>query len=360
MTDESAPARRVVVGVDGSEQSAGDASRVATAITSQILRDAAQRAIAAPSVHNTQPWTLVVRDDRLEIHADATRQLTVLDPRRRQLTISCGCALFHTRVAIAAAGHEAIVERLPDPTQPALIARVRVGEPDSAARIAGLDTAIDARRTNRRAYADEPVPGALVGELVAAARAEGAHLVPVTSAEHRIVVAELTELAERIEQADPRYLDELRAWITNDPRRRDGVQAATIPYAGAGAGPLDAVPLRAFDVAGMGWLPASSHSGIDQCLLVLCAEDTNRGWVRVGEALEHVWLELTRQGYWASPLTQLVEVAVSNHSLHRRLGLLTPPQLLLRVGRAPDVAHTPRRDPDDVIVDATTAGARRG
>ena len=72
-----------------------------------VLRRAAERAVLAPSVHNTQPWTFVLRRDSLEIHADPSRQLTVLDPRGRQLMISLGCALFHARVAIAASGHDA-------------------------------------------------------------------------------------------------------------------------------------------------------------------------------------------------------------------------------------------------------------
>jgi hypothetical protein len=199
---------------------AGNADNVVTVDTAQILHHAAQRALLAPSVHNTQPWTFVVHDRSLEIHADAGRQLTVLDPRGRQLAISCGCALFNAQVAVAAAGYEAVVERLPDPDRPALIARVRVGRENRALRIAGLDPSIDERRTNRRAYEEsEPVPETLIHELMSAAGAEGAHLVPVRSPAHRIIVAELTELAERIEQTDPRYLDELRAWTTDDPRR---------------------------------------------------------------------------------------------------------------------------------------------
>jgi hypothetical protein len=59
---------------------------------SQTLRRAAVRATLTPSVHNTQPWRFVLSGNALEIHADRSRPLRVLDPRGRQMTLSCGCA----------------------------------------------------------------------------------------------------------------------------------------------------------------------------------------------------------------------------------------------------------------------------
>ena len=56
-----------------------------------VLRRAAVRATLAPSVHNTQPWRLHIRDGRLDVFVDQSRRLRVLDPVGRQLLISCGC-----------------------------------------------------------------------------------------------------------------------------------------------------------------------------------------------------------------------------------------------------------------------------
>ena len=69
------------------------------------LRRAAVRATLAPSVHNTQPWSLrLTKEGGLDIFADRARQLAVLDPTSRQLTISCGCALLNARVSLAGDG----------------------------------------------------------------------------------------------------------------------------------------------------------------------------------------------------------------------------------------------------------------
>jgi nitroreductase len=320
----------------------------------ELLGRAARRAIRAPSIHNTQPWHFVVRGDALEIHADRTRQLNVLDPRGRQLMISCGCALYNARVAIAAAGYEPIVARFPDPDRPDIVAEVRIGAPRKWPESHSLESAIDDRRTNRRTFVGDAVPAWVVNELELAARAEDGVLFPVTNPEHRAAVARLSALADDIERADPNYVFEISAWTTDDLRRPDGVQAASVPYAGVLAGQRGRLPIRDFDVRGMGWLPASSGSGSGQTLLLFCSHDDGpQGWLHAGEALEHVWLQLTHRGYSASPLTQVIEVRETHDQLRAELGLAAQPQILLRVGQAPGTVATRRRPAAEVIVDRT-------
>jgi nitroreductase len=319
------------------------------------LYTAATRAALAPSIHNTQPWHFTVTGRSLEIRSDSSRQLTVLDPRRRQLTISCGCALFNARVSIAADGFDPVVERFPDPGRPDLIARISLGNAIDWMPIGALDSAIGQRRTNRRAFADERVPASVIYDLIQAARSENGELIPITNPEHRRAAAELSQVANQVQQADAAYLTELLAWTTDDPTRLDGVQALSVPYAGALSDAHDRLPLRPFDVRGAGWLPASSNSDADHCLLLFAtAQDRPASWLRAGEALEHVWLTLTRLGYAASPLTQVVEVARTRPLLRTALGIEAYPQLLLRVGLAPSAERTRRRHHADVIHASTS------
>ena len=134
------------------------------------VRRAAVRATLAPSIHNTQPWRFLLSGTSLEVHADWSRRLRVLDPRGRQLLISCGCAVFNARVALAAAGYDATVERWPDPTQPDLVARLTLLEqPTAAGPLGSLDSLIESRHTNRRRFTDEPVPADVVDALTAIA-----------------------------------------------------------------------------------------------------------------------------------------------------------------------------------------------
>jgi hypothetical protein len=118
--------------------------------TKALLRTAAIRASLAPSVHNTQPWRFMLRPDALELYADDSRQLRALDPTRRQLLISCGCALFNARAALATI-RVVDVDRFRDDQQPDLLARLTLTDqhPDWTPLVR-LEPMIDKRHTNRR------------------------------------------------------------------------------------------------------------------------------------------------------------------------------------------------------------------
>ena len=316
------------------------------------LRRAAVGATRAPSIHNTQPWRFVLRRDALEIHIDPNRRLHVIDPRGRQLTLSCGCALFNARVAVAGAGYGAKIQRFPDPIHPDLLARIVIDdslppEPD----LAQLDPAIDLRRTNRRRFSDEIVPDEIVDVLIDAAQREGAEMVAITRPDDRVAVARLSKMADEYENTDPAYRAEVRAWTSDDPSRPDGVQAAVVPHVDAGAD--DDLPIRDFDTRGKGALPVRTRSGLNQCLLLLgMIEDSRMAWQRAGEALERVLLEIAQRGYAVSPFTQVIELAHTNELLHNELRLRMYPHVLLRVGRAPQTPATRRRRLADVLTEA--------
>jgi nitroreductase len=319
----------------------------------EIRRRAAARATLAPSVHNTQPWRFVLTPDAMEIWVDRTRQLQQLDPSGRQLMISCGCALFNARVAFAAAGYEATVTRFPDLNQPDLLARItlpeRAGDP---VPIGALDAVIELRQTNRREFAEDDVPSDVIEDLVAAAAAEDAELFVIKSMDHRSATARLSQQADTIQIADPAYRAELRTWTSADPQQRDGVPSFAVPHVDAGA--EDDIPVRDFDTHGMGWLPTRTHSSMQQCLLLLGTKsDTPPAWLRAGEALERLWLEATRHGYVASPLTQVVEVPRTRATLRQELHLQMNPHVLMRVGRAPITAASRRRSLTDVVTESS-------
>ncbi|HEX2904838.1 MAG TPA: hypothetical protein VHO01_15405 [Jatrophihabitans sp.] len=318
---------------------------------SQALRRAAVRATLAPSVHNTQPWRLVLSSSVLEVWADPTRQLPVLDPSGRQLSISCGCALFNARVALAAAGWAVVVERLPDPHQPRLLARLTMtGRAEAGSEIAALDPVLELRRTNRRQFAPEPVAEDVIEALIRAAAAEGAGLHRLRDELQRISTAVLSQRADALQQANPAYRAELRAWTTDNPDRKDGVPMAAVPHTGPAS--YDDVPIRDFDTDGHGGLPSGTSSSVDQCLLVLSsASDNALAWLRAGEGLERALLELTREGYVAGILSQIGEVPSVRAQLRMELGLAEHPHMLLRVGRAPLTPATRRRRLVDVLVE---------
>lgn len=316
------------------------------------LRRAAVRATMAPSVHNTQPWRFELSACELSLFADPSRQLLVLDPTNRQLTISCGCALFNARVSLAAQGYIAHVERSADHARPNLLATLRI-----AGTVSGvvdplliLDRFVELRQTNRRRFSDDDVPAEVINALVKAAEGEDSVLAVVRSDDDRTTVASLSQRADGIQNLNPAYRAEIRAWATDDQYRSDGIPTRVVPRVDGSS--ADEVPIRDFDSRGEGWLPAQTHSSRNQCLILLGTYgDDPSSWLRAGEALERLLLEVTRHGFVASPLTQVVEVASTRESLRSELNLTMHPHVLLRVGRAPLTPSSPRRRLVDVLVE---------
>lgn len=310
------------------------------------LHRAAARASLAPSVHNTQPWRFRLGPDTLELRADRDRRLHVLDPAARQLLISCGCALFNARVALAAERQEVVVERFPDTADPDLLARLRLtGRSAPWTPLVRLEPAIERRRSNRRDFFEREVPEEIQWELINAAEQEDASLITVAGPADRASVARLVQAADAAENDNPAYLAELREWTTNIPNRRDGVTSRSFPMGSSDRGD---VPIRDFGVKVSGQM--SPVSDAEECLMILgTVEDTPYAWLRAGEALERLWLEATRLDYVAGLITQVVEVARIRRQLREELALPWHPHLMLRVGQAAPNVATNRRRLEDLI-----------
>jgi nitroreductase len=166
------------------------------------LRFMLNYAVLAPSGHNTQPWLFSVHDDEVELHADRTHGLPVVDPEDRELIISFGSAPFCLRVAMRHFGCEGEVEDLPDSGDPDLLARVRLGSDRSETEEERmLFQAIPKRRSNRGPFEDRQMPERLLYALQAAAGEEAAWLHLVEEEETKHAIAELIAEGDRIQLA---------------------------------------------------------------------------------------------------------------------------------------------------------------
>jgi len=133
-------------------------------------------AARAPSVQNTQPWRFRVGEYVIELYADPGRKLK-LDPVGREMLISCGAALFGLRLAVRSLGYLPVVEPLPDPARPRLLARLTLGAAEPITpRERQLLEALPHRHTHRGPWASGPLPPGLLAGLQHDALAEGAQL----------------------------------------------------------------------------------------------------------------------------------------------------------------------------------------
>jgi hypothetical protein len=138
-------------------------------------------AVAAPSIHNTQPWRFGLDTETVtfEVRADPDRGLRHVDPSGRALLLSVGACVFNLRVALTHFGWSPVTRLLPRPDDPDLLATVRpsgLTAREGEERKADLYEAIWRRHSSRFPFARRPLPAAVREELGAAARAEGASL----------------------------------------------------------------------------------------------------------------------------------------------------------------------------------------
>lgn len=309
-------------------------------------------AILAPSSHNTQPWLFRIRQDTLEMYADRTRALRVCDPNERQLIISCGCALYHLRVAMEHFGCLGSIATLPDATDPDLLARLRLGEhgsPNVEDNL--LFAAITRRRTNRQPFADRPLPETLISALQLAAHAERNWLHFIRDEESKYAAAGLIAEGDRRQWAEKRFRLELAAWVhSNHAHAHDGIPgyAQDVNDLLSYAGPL---VVRTFDM-GDGQAAKNHEIAVHSpALAVLGSEgDAPRDWLHTGQALAHLLLRARMEDVWASFLNQPVEVPELRTRLAALLKTSGQPQLVLRLGYGPEVRPTPRRNVEDVLL----------
>jgi len=314
--------------------------------TRHVLELAASEAQAAPSIFNTQPWRWHLANDELRLRADRSRQLEVTDPDGRQLTISCGAALHHAVVALAAAGYGAEVSRQQDPGDADLLAVVRVaGTRVPSENDRRLHQAIPRRRTDRRAYGAEDVESRTISGLVAAAENQSAHL-HISSNDQVKVLRDAAIRAEQVHQADTAYQIELASWTHRPSRARDGVPAATAVV------PTDRrVPVRGLAVPGVGISPGVEHDVAAIYALVFTDTDERLDWLRAGEALSAVVLSATAMNLAASPISDVMELAETRAEVSHILDGPGHAQIAVRIGHPPEgeMPASPRRDPAEVI-----------
>ncbi|MGW6914200.1 Acg family FMN-binding oxidoreductase [Kitasatospora sp. NPDC054939] len=322
---------------------------ITLALDGAALEKLISAAVAAPSIHNTQPWRFRLQPDisTLEVRAARERGLPAADPQGRAMHISVGATVLNLRVAAWHLGWEPTVGLLPDPAEPDLFAAVGLDTP-AAVRAPGTEQLYEAiwhRHSVRTPFTGAPIPPVVLDELVAAARTEGAVLHrPGHEETDRLL--EVTAEAERRTTADEAQRTESRRWIRSGSVPPYGIPARAL-------GPQDRaghLPMRDFAALRATGHRAPATFEREPCMVVLVTEsDRPEDWLRAGLALEHVLLTATVHGVRASLLHQAMEWSHLRWAAgepHQSAGHV---QMLIRLGYGPEGAPTPRLAVEEVL-----------
>jgi hypothetical protein len=307
----------------------------------------------APSAHNTQPWRFRVIGTRLDILADPTRHLTVIDAERRQQLQSVGCALFNARIAIRAMGFTDIVTTVfCDRDEPGFVASICIGaEHITTSTDHLLMQAMPLRHTNRRAFLPRPVSDHDSDVMIEAAAEEGATMVRLDPEQKR-TLALIVEQTDELQFDNPAFRQELSQWLVPfGSRRKDGIPFVEKEYGSN----LPFTVMRTLRSPAIG-----THAGLLEERIVEGAPyvavigtrtDDADAWLACGQALEAVLLHATSRGLSAAFMNQALELP----EMRARVAELAPevgyPQMVLRLGVPAEPIHhpAPRRDLMDVL-----------
>ncbi|WP_269815367.1 nitroreductase family protein [Kribbella monticola] len=134
-------------------------------------------AVAAPSMHNTQPWRFEVDGNVIDVYLDGSRALPAEDPTGRAMRIAAGAATYNLRCAAASMGYNSWFGLVPDPAEPDLVARIVVEPTDTPDRnLQNLYTQIPRRHTSREPVRPVQLSTDTRIALTSAAMDEGAEL----------------------------------------------------------------------------------------------------------------------------------------------------------------------------------------
>ena len=319
-----------------------------TAISLREIRDAVHLACRAPSYHNSQPWKWVLESATLKLFLDTDR-LVNTDSSGRQALLSCGAALDHLRVAMAAAGWITDVDRYPNPVNRRHLADIgfRQAVDVTPAQRRAAD-AILCRRSDRLPFGavqDWPAFEKLLRLAVGGRPAR----IDVLSAQQHVELAEASRLAEVLRMYDATYHTELNWWTAPFAST-----AGIPPSALVSAAESDRVAIgRAFPVTHdreRRRRAGDDHAGV---VVISALGDTREDVLACGETLSAVLLETTVAGLASCTLTHLTEHGATREIISTLTGHPLP-QVLVRIGTAPPLDEvpppTPRRELPDVFL----------
>ncbi len=311
------------------------------------LQATLQLACRAPSFHNSQPWLWTVGAGTVELHLDPER-LVASDSSGRQALLSCGAILDHFRVASAATGWTANVDRYPNPNAHKHLATIDFSPMDFVTDgHRHRADAIRRRRTDRLPFAApadwdtfEPLLHRIAGDVV---------LLDVLDAGARPALHKAAALTESARLDDSTYHADMYWWTTSSDSGT-GIPHSSLTSQSEG------------DRVGIGRrFPITHHQDqrpevpVDEARIVVLStyDDTRLDVLRCGETLSAVLLAATMADLASCTLTHLTEVPAGRDILRELTGRELP-QVLIRMGCTPADEEIPPPTPRLPLADVVT------
>ena len=310
------------------------------ASVSERLKYLINYAVLAPSTHNTQPWLFRVNDVTVDILADRSRALPVIDPDDRGLLISCGAASGTLSKALDAVGLVHNLTFLPDPYEADLVARIVV-QNELAPRTDWKNTlnAIRSRKTIRNGFKEKVLKKADTQFIEEHNVVDRAHVRLLDSIKDETELLQAIREAESERMTDKHYIRENASW-THPLRNRS----------------RDGIPELANQVGSSQnlWSPhgliGDESERISRIAVVVSPSNKPLNWLRSGFEMAVTLVEAAKRGLNAAIIIHPLQNSDIRGRLQSILNTDWTAQVLLRIGFAEHAPVTARRALADVML----------
>jgi nitroreductase len=306
-------------------------------------------ATLAASSHNTQPWLFRIHEDAIDILPDLTRQCPAVDPDDHHLYASLGCALENLLLAARAAGLSGRYAF----NSATSVTRIEFEEADRER--SALFEAIPERQCSRAEYDGSTLRDDELSVLEAAGQGAGVSTLLITDRRRMEGVAEYVARGNSAQFADPDWSRELQQWIRfsggEAVRAGDGLYG---PAMGSPSVPrwLGRLVMRFAVSADRQNAKDRKHIMSSSAIAVIhSAVNDKAHWIEAGRCYQRLALRATALGLKTAFVNQPVEVPDLRPEFGGFLGLgERRPDLVIRIGRGPDMPWSLRRPLDDVVL----------
>ena len=263
-------------------------------------------AIKAPSGHNTQPWFFAIYENSIIITPNFERSLPAVDPNNRELFISLGCAVENLCIAANHYGYESQTD-------------------------INFDDVIIASQTDSvkiQFFERNSLTFDILKNLVLEGNSQQLN--------NENFKQELISWIRYNKKDTENTLDGLSYAVMWAPNLPKWITKPIIKFL------LNSKSQNKTDSKK---IDSSSH-----LLLITSNNDLPETWVKVGIALEHLLLLLTKNGIASAYLNQPCEVENLRKKIIDELSLNDKyPQLLLRIGYAEPITYSKRKPIQEII-----------
>ncbi len=277
-------------------------------------------AVLAANAHDTQPWRFQISSERIDVYADTDRHLGAMDPFRREMHLSLGCALENSVLIARSSGYAADIKLcggvlqeggVRDDAHPAasISLTARRAEPSP------LAAAIPHRHTNRSPFqGDRSIPSDMLHQLSVLASDSAVRLNWVSDPAMRRDFAATTVAATETIAADSVMIADSDRWFRSTDAEIELHRDGPTLYC-AGLSPLVLFGARLMPVSTQSahrhWIDQTRNGQLGTLPVIglIAVKDLydRDSALRAGRLWQRLHLQGTLLGLGMQPLNQLPE-----------------------------------------------------